>query len=130
MKKGLATHQSAIHRWAPLAAAFAVATAAGCQQHKQPDARVNGADFRPEGETRSVQRFTEVQMAAGARTDATLRTYEFDCGDLNSLGRQKVDLLLKDDNACTPLVVYLDVKQDETFAARQESVTAYLKDHG
>jgi hypothetical protein len=129
MNKNLATHQSAVRRWAPLAAAaLAVATCGGCQ-HRQ-ESRVNGGDFRPEGETRSVQRFAEVQMAAGARTDATLRTYEFDCGDLNSLGRQKIDLLLKDDNACSPLVVYLDVKQDENYAARQESVTAYLKDRG
>ena len=106
----------------------AVSLLGGC--HQKRDGRVSGSDFRPEGEPRAIHRFAEAQTAAGARTDATLRAYDFDCGDLNSLGQQKLDLMLKDDDACSPLVVYLDVAPGATYDPRQESVRVYLKDRG
>ena len=54
---------------------------------------VAGEVFRPEGEVRSARQFPDVQAAAGARADATLRTAHFDRGDLNSLGQEKLDLM-------------------------------------
>src|SRR4051812_25742266 len=92
----------------------------GCEQHKEPDTRVHGQSFRPEGEERATQKFIATQTSAGARTDATLRAYHFDCGDLNSLGQEKLDLMLRDDDACAPLVLYVDVAQDEFSDSRQD----------
>jgi hypothetical protein len=104
---------------------------AGCQKTQQkPDDRVNGLTFQPEDDTRSARRFAAVQISSGARTDATLRTYEFDRGDLNSAGRQKLDSMLLDDDAVTPMVVYLDVPSDADQDAREESVRGHLKDRG
>jgi hypothetical protein len=111
---------------AALGVAFALA--AGCQNRQ--DARVNGVNFRPEGETRALHRFNDVQAAAGARTDGTLRAYHFDRGELNSLGQRKLDQMLKDDDAAMPLAVYLDMPQDEDYAARADAVGVYLKDRG
>jgi hypothetical protein len=101
-------------------------TAAGCQ-HRD---RVAGEDFRPDSELRAVQHFEQAQAAAGARADGTLRGYHFDCTDLNSLGQEKLGLMLKDDDSCSPIVVYLDVPADDSMDARQEAIAAYLKDHG
>jgi hypothetical protein len=116
-----------------IAAVVAAVSAGGC--HDKPrDSRVDGKTFRPEGEARAVNRIGEAQMAAGARTDATIRAYDYDCTDLNSLGRHKLDLMLKDDDTCTPIVVYLDVPHEgndgQTYDARQESVRGYLKNRG
>jgi hypothetical protein len=109
------------------------AVGAGCQHQPQhDDGRVRGDQFRPDGEVRSVERFADAHAAAGARADATLHPYDFDCGDLNSLGQHKLDLMLKDDDACLPLVVYVDVPQGEGegYDARRDSVAVYLKDRG
>src|SRR4051794_18309148 len=87
---------------------------AGCHQPSPTaDGRVRGDQFRPDGEVRATQRFADAQTAAGARADATLHPYHFDCLDLNSLGQRKLDLMLKDDDACAPIVVYLDLPQGE-----------------
>lgn len=114
-----------------MVAGLLVAALAGCQHHEtNNDVRVRGEAFRPEGEERTVAKFVTVQTAAGARTDATLRPYHFDCGDLNSLGQEKLDLMLRDDDACAPLVLYVDVPQDESTNARHDSIKVYLKDRG
>src|SRR4051794_7729529 len=53
--------------------AAAAAVLAGCQRaHDERDDRVSGLTFQPEDETRATRRFAAVQIAAGARTDATL----------------------------------------------------------
>lgn len=111
----------------------AAAGTGGCQHGSQAaDARVRGDQFRPEGEVRSIQRFADAQTASGARADATLHPYHFDCLDLNSLGQHKLDAMLKDDDACAPIVVYLDLPQGDGagYDGRLESVAVYLKDRG
>src|SRR4051812_25759257 len=80
----------------------AAAGTVGCNHSQPPDARVRGDQFRPAGEVRATQRFTDAQVASGARADATLHPYHFDCLDLNSLGQRKLDAMLKDDDACAP----------------------------
>ena len=110
----------------------AAAGTVGCHHSQTPDGRVHGDQFRPDGEVRSIQRFADAQTAAGARNDATLHAYHFDCLDLNSLGQHKLDAMLKDDDACAPIVVYLELPQGEGegYDARRDSVAVYLKDRG
>ncbi|HEX8912020.1 MAG TPA: hypothetical protein VF796_06640 [Humisphaera sp.] len=94
--------------------------------------RLGGEVFRPDDEPRTVTRLFDAQSAAGARADATLRAAHFDGGNpsvLNSLGEEKLDLMLGDDDAL-PLVVYVDVPKDDASAARQRAVEVYLRDRG
>jgi hypothetical protein len=102
----------------------------GCKQsdaQKQADANF----FTPPGQIRDVQRIEHAQMAAGAREDATLLAYHFDKGELNSLGREKLSLMLDDDTSNNPMIIYLDIPGADDFkAARQDAVVAYLKDQG
>ena len=57
--------------------------------------------------------------------------HHFDKGELNSLGREKLSLMIDDDDANNPLVIYLNVPADDEFkAARQDSIIAYLKEQG
>lgn len=106
--------------------------AAGCAHDEHNAAgKVRGDEFPPEGTVRAPQRFAEVQSASGARADATLRPFHFDGGRLNSLGEEKLDLMLKDDDRAEPLVVYLDLAEsDAQRAAREQAVTAYLTEQG
>jgi hypothetical protein len=109
---------------------------AGCegnytQKAIMPHVEAMGDFFPPPGEVRDVDRIERVQAASGARADATLFPAHFDKGELNSLGRQKLSLMIDDDDSNNPLIVYLDVPADDQFkAARQDSVIAYLKDQG
>lgn len=101
---------------------------AGCQNvGNQP---VAGEVFRPEGEVRSVHQFAEAQAGAGARMDGTLHRCHFDGGALNSLGQEKLDYMLNDDDA-VPLVVRVNVLGDDAMAdARRDAVRVYLRDKG
>jgi len=78
-------------------------------------------------DTVSVVRINDVQIAAGARHEATLWPQHFDGDRVNSLGRQKLDAMLHSDQSSEPLVICLDVPDQTT---RQASVKAYLKDRG
>src|SRR5205085_6193394 len=93
-----------------LAGALAIVTIAGCQRDRAGDrAEIYGESFPADGEPRALDRFAQVQSAAAARTDATLGPEHFDGrGSLNSLGRQKLGLMLRDDDAA-PMVVYLNL---------------------
>src|SRR5688572_22529468 len=93
--------------WVPSLTMTVLCLAAGCQ--RKDIEVVRGEDFRPESERRSVAYFVEAQAASGARADATLRPYHFNGAELNSLGRAKLDLMLKDDEAAAPLLVFLEV---------------------
>ena len=94
--------------------------------------------FPGDGDERAVDRFVKVQSASAARADATLNDHHFDRGgELNSLGRAKLDLMMKDDEASLPMVVYVDVRradarQGAAVAAErcQDSARRYLADHG
>src|SRR5215471_12857291 len=51
--------------------------------------------FKNEAARDTVEKFSEVQAANGARNDAMLYPHHFAAGHLNSLGRQKVLLMLE-----------------------------------
>lgn len=103
----------------------------GCEWNYNQQRQAMGEFFPPSGEMRDVQRIERVQEASGAREDATLEAYHFDKGEVNSLGRQKLSLMIDDDDANNPLVIWLNVAGNDEFkAARQDSVVAYLKDQG
>jgi hypothetical protein len=105
---------------------FGAAAAAGCQTDKS-----SMTDFFPAEEERKVQHVANIQAASGARADPTLQPFHFDGGKLNSLGEAKLDLMLKDDDAIQPLVVYMNVPdKDATYAARCDAVLRYLHDRG
>ena len=106
----------------------------GCQgpdgEFGKAVARPRGEAFRSDEAPRAVHRFADAQSASGARYDATLHPQHFDRGMLNSLGQEKLGLMLKDDEICDPLVVYLELPSNDLLAGRQDSVRVYLKDHG
>jgi hypothetical protein len=113
------------------AATLAFVAGAGCSKMKKaPDSRIDGAAFRPEGEERTVNKFIETQVASGSRRDGTLRSFHFDHDSLNSLGRKKLDEMLRDDDIANPLVVYLDAPQDRLYTDRQTAIQEYLTDRG
>src|SRR4051794_11780446 len=93
----------------------------------------HGDQFPREDEPRQMHRVFDAQAAAGARADATLHACHFDTGGtptgLNSLGEEKLELMLIADTNL-PMVIYLDVAKDETYAAREQAVRVYLKDRG
>jgi len=95
----------------------------GCQDSKHTQSLGPKVD----ADTASVVRINDVQIAAGARHEATLWPQHFDGDRVNSLGRQKLDAMLHADQSSEPLVIYLDVPDQ---APRQASVKAYLKDRG
>ena len=117
----------------------------GCQNdNRDGSARrvIHGETFPADGEPRDVDRFIDVQSAAAARIDGTLTAAHFDAdGGLNSLGRRKLDLMVRDDDAdAPPLVVYLDVRENSaagsgstrpaSLARHEDSVLAFLTDQG
>jgi hypothetical protein len=104
--------------------------AVGCASQPKPD-YVHGEIPPPDDEPRQVNRMLEAQEAAGAGLDATLHPVHFDGDMLNSLGQQKLDLMLKDEHACCPLTVYVELpKDDPMIKGRTEAVALYLKDRG
>jgi hypothetical protein len=103
----------------------------GCEWNYNQQRQAMGEFFPAGDEMRDVHRIERVQNASGAREDATLEPYHFDKGEVNSLGRQKLSLMIDDDDSNNPLVIYLNVPANDEFkAARQDSVVAYLKDQG
>ena len=107
-----------------------IGLAHGCQS--KPDQAIHGEMFPGDNDVRPVDRMVEVQAAAAARTDSTLNAYHFDRGAaLNSLGRAKLDMMLRDDDETLPLVVYLDVRSPGgATEAQRDSVRHYLADRG
>ena len=111
-----------------------IPAASGCQgadgEFGKAVTKPRGEAFRADDAPRAVHRFADAQGASGARFDATLHPQHFDRGVLNSLGQEKLGLMLKDDEICDPLVVYLEVPSNDVLAGRQDSVRVYLKDRG
>lgn len=104
---------------------------AGCQS--DPTGGHGDEFFLGETGGRSVNQFTQAQAASGARKDATLRAVHFDGDRLNSLGREKLDLMLATDNAASaqpasPVVIWIDA-DEEVAVRRGRDVAAYLSDH-
>src|SRR4051812_15804099 len=81
------TTKAAMNKWiirALVAAALAgLGTAAGCATDKSEP-----KDFFPVDEQRKVQNIADVQVANGAREDATLQPYHFTGGSSTRWGRR------------------------------------------
>jgi hypothetical protein len=114
------------------AAAALLATASGCSTEKTDAAQVvHGEEFVPYDAERPVYQFSTMQAANSARADATLRAYHFDGTALNSLGEERLDLILRNGDTPTPLTVYLDLPADDSRTQRRHNVvTAFLTDRG
>ena len=108
----------------------AAGMASGCQNDR--DRAIHGEMFPADEQVRPVDRMVEVQAAAAARMDATLNGWHFDRGAaLNSLGRARLDLMLRDDDESLPLVVYLDVRGEGGVRDdHRDAVRHYLADRG
>lgn len=113
------------------AAAALVVLTAGCHHDDSQNSTVllHGENI-PEHDASLAWDIRGAQAAAGARQDATLYAVHFDEGGLNSLGQQKLDMMLADEQPAEPLVVYLDLSADETVGKDRASVIAFLKDRG
>lgn len=117
-------------------AVFAAATAfsaaaAGCH-HGAQATKLHAEKFAPDDEPHAVHNFAAAQAAAGDRADATLHGSHFNAQGVNSLGREKLDLMLRAEEAPQPLVVYLDLtsRAPVTADAARQSVGDYLKGRG
>lgn len=118
-------------KWAIIS--FTLLVLASCQNKEQSSLDPTLTGFFPEdsGEVRKPTQFAEAMAASGARADATLSKHHFDGGALNSLGEEKLALMLKDGAAPAPLTVYLNLDQKAPTAQQREAaVTAFLKDKG
>ena len=108
---------------------LALLAVAGCAHRTQP-AIVHGENYPPEGQPRAVYEVNAAQSAAGARADATLYAAHFNQAGLNSLGQQKLDLMLGADEPAQPLVVYFDLPSGASLDSAHNSVRNYLKTQG
>jgi hypothetical protein len=106
-----------------------MALTTGC--HHDQAGIVHGEQFQNEHAERALYEFNDRQAANAARLDGTLRDYHFDAARLNSLGEDRLDLMLYRRESTGALVVYLDLLADDTNTAKRQSVVlAYLKDRG
>src|SRR5688572_20340930 len=123
-----------------LAAMFsAAAITGGCSSSKKdccPAEDMQASDkLLAADEVSDVTRLMNVQTANGARTEATLRPYHFSHGNLNSLGREKLDSMVDGgEDSKAELVVYLDLPTSDVEKAltdaRHDAVTHYLMGRG
>ena len=104
-------------------------TLASCQNSLDPSTENFFVDENRE--VPKTRQFVELMIVSGARADATLSKQHFDGGKLNSLGEEKLSLMLKDDDSPTPFTVYLNVDDKAATAKpRQTAVAEFLKDKG
>jgi hypothetical protein len=111
-----------------LAAAAVLSLVAGCQTDSP--AQVRRDAFVPEDQPRELRTLMITQEAAGARRDATLHAGDFDNDGVNSLGQQKLDLMLAADEPVDPIVIYIDFAEADVPASAHHSVIDYLKTRG
>ena len=114
-----------IRKTVQLASLLAVSALMGCHH----DQIAHGEMFNPPGAPTPVSEACEVQAAAGARADGMLYDHHFDGSDLNSLGKDKLNRMVKGTPTSQPVVVYMNMPHDSA-TARQTAVAAYLKDSG
>jgi hypothetical protein len=95
-----------------------------------------GSELYPEGEPAKVEQHAlKAQAARGARVDGNLYLVHFDGETLNSLGREKLELMVQGGQG--PLVVYLDSRASSAaeksvrdFLASQKSEAEYRVERG
>jgi uncharacterized membrane protein YgcG len=112
-----------------------VATAGGCASQEQIAKAMQMGQFEPDDSPRAIHRFADAQAANGATDDGMLYPMHFDGPELNSLGRQKLDLILTAHaggyTTDGKLKVYLAPGAEQAAAdARKKSVEGYLTGHG
>lgn len=102
---------------------------AGCHHDTEPQPDRTDP-FAVEPAVHPSQQFAVAQAATGARQDGTLRAMHFDGATLNSLGRQKLGLMVRDEDAAGPVVVYLDLPATVPAPQARQSVVQFLKSQG
>ena len=108
-----------------LLAGALVVLSTGCTKEQKSD----NNPFFPDPAASSVRKYERTHAAKGARSDGMLYAHHFDGDRLNSLGRQKLSLMLADDNGETTMKVYLVSLGDGALLdARKNAINAYLKD--
>ncbi|HEY0007402.1 MAG TPA: hypothetical protein VGB55_01655 [Tepidisphaeraceae bacterium] len=85
--------------------------------------------FQPDNEPRQVHNIFHQQAAIGNREDGQLYAVHFNEGELNSLGRAKLDSMTRPGDA-RKMHVYLDVPKDSTYGPREAAVISYLSEKG
>jgi len=111
-----------------LAVTTATVLLAGCQQSKRSMQGMNDK-FEPDDKPRSVTAIFDQQHRNGARQDGMLYAGHFTDGELNSLGRQKLDMMTSGPERGI-VNVYMSVPKDNAYAARESSVIAFLSTKG
>ena len=97
----------------------------GC--NSEPTAQADFFDC--ENQPRQTTLVLDAQSARGARADATLHPAHFDGDALNSLGRDKLDRMTRDNDSGFPLTLYV-AADGEAFTAREQSARQHLLDAG
>jgi len=118
-------------RWLTLAAAATlVAATTGCHNANTSE-KLHGEAFESDDAPRSSRNAVAIQAANGARADATLYPAHFNSAGLNSLGRDKLEKMMLDDESTPPMTVYLDLGKDEAAVKLAHTAVAeYLKARG
>ena len=106
------------------AAAATILVTAGCQTQSETDTSHSQAEI---SETETLER---TEMHAGARAECTMYPTHFDGAGLSSLGTKNLDLILADSHSCNPLVIYMDIPEDDYAQDRRLAVGRYLEDRG
>src|ERR1044072_8707077 len=79
--------------------------------------------FFPDTKCAAARRLASAQAAAGARAEGMLYSRHFDGDALNSVGKQKLSLMLGDEGALRPLAVYMvNAGTGEQLEKRQQDV--------
>jgi hypothetical protein len=86
------------------------------------------AEFFGDYENGSLRYYANAQAAAGARNDAMLDAAHFDGAYLNSLGCDKLDLMVSAAERRLPVVVFVDLPGESK--EQRQAVETYLKDTG
>lgn len=103
----------------------AVLMLAGCAQQQKDEA------FFAADTPGMATQILEMQAARGARADGMLHGAHFDGAELNALGRQKLELMIRDNSVALPIVVHLDLPESNPETPRcGEAVRRYLTDAG
>jgi hypothetical protein len=115
-----------------LAFASGVLITPGCNYSERDlDPTLNSFFVEGGAEVPRASVLADAQAAAGARAEGMLYEQHFDGPRLNSLGEHKLDLMLADDDGIDPMVVYVDLSDNDARAAhRRDAVTLFLKDRG
>ena len=118
-------------RWITLAASAAlVAVSSGCHNGNTSE-RLHGEKFDEDDAPRASRNVAAVQAANAARADATLYPAHFNSAGLNSLGRDKLEKMMLDDESTPPMTVYLDLgKNEASVKLAHTAVAEYLKARG